>query len=64
MLLRGYKELNITHQHALENMHLPFLHKDPFDRILIAQAQVEGLLLVTDDPRVRNYPGLQTALLD
>lgn len=36
---------------------LPPLHKDPFDRILLAQAQVEGITLLTSDERVAQYPG-------
>lgn len=53
----GYTELPIlgTHVVALDN--LPPLHKDPFDRILIAQAQVEGITLLTADPMVARYPG-------
>ena len=62
LIARGYKELQITGEHALRNMLLPLLHRDPFDRILIAQAQVEDLPLVTDDSIIRRYPGLRTAL--
>lgn len=36
---------------------LPPLHRDPFDRILVAQSAVEGLTLVTSDARVAQYPG-------
>ncbi len=36
---------------------LPLLHKDPFDRILIAQAMVEGIMLLTADPLVAQYSG-------
>ena len=36
---------------------LPPLHKDPFDRILIAQATVEGITLLTADSTVAQYPG-------
>jgi PIN domain nuclease of toxin-antitoxin system len=62
MLGRGYKEVQVTGEHALRNMQLPLLHRDPFDRILIAQAQVEEFSLVTDDSIIRRYPGLRTAL--
>ncbi len=58
----GCKELEITNEHALRNMLLPLLHRDPFDRILIAQALVEDLSLVTDDSIIRRYPGLRTML--
>jgi PIN domain nuclease of toxin-antitoxin system len=62
LIARGYKELPVTGEHALRNMLLPLLHRDPFDRILIAQAQVEGLPLVTDDSIIRQYPGVRIAL--
>jgi PIN domain nuclease of toxin-antitoxin system len=39
---------------------LPLLHRDPFDRLLIAQAQTESLALVTADPLIRAYPGVDT----
>jgi PIN domain nuclease of toxin-antitoxin system len=55
----GYLELAMTGEHALQVGTLPVLHKDPFDRLLIAQAQFEGLLLVTVDRWVRQYPQLQ-----
>jgi PIN domain nuclease of toxin-antitoxin system len=47
--------LAITHLHALRSAELPRHHRDPFDRLLIAQAQIEGLRLVTTDPRMRRY---------
>jgi len=47
--------LPITLAHALAVEHLPRHHNDPFDRMLVAQAQVEGLTLVTRDPRIRKY---------
>ena len=52
LLDNGYGELPITSEHAVNTDHLPELHKDPFDRILIAQANVEGITLLTDDRRV------------
>ena len=52
----GLESLTITAAHALEVRHLPPLHRDPFDRLLIAQARHEGLTLVTRDPDVRRYP--------
>jgi PIN domain nuclease of toxin-antitoxin system len=57
LLDNGYGELPITSEHAVNTDHLPELHKDPFDRILVAQANVEGITLLTDDRRVAAYPG-------
>lgn len=48
--------LPITHEHAMQVALLPFHHRDPFDRILIAQAQVEGLHLMTADRQFKSYP--------
>ncbi len=53
----GYVELPITSEHALNVLSLPPIHKDPFDRLLIAQATVEGFLLLTSDRAVSVYPG-------
>lgn len=52
-----YDELAILGPHALALESLPSLHSDPFDRMLVAQAQVEGLVLVTADAQVAKYPG-------
>ncbi len=57
LLDNGYARLPITDEHAIAVGALPDLHKDPFDRILIAQATVEGIPLVTADARVAAYPG-------
>lgn len=57
LLDHGYTELSVTGAHAVAVAGLPDLHKDPFDRLLVAQAQVEGVLLVTHDPLVARYPG-------
>lgn len=57
LIENGYRELAITSQHAAAISHLPDVHKDPFDRMLVAQAETEGLLLVTVDPMVLRYPG-------
>ena len=51
-----YKELPITSEHVVATEGLPPIHKDPFDRILIAQSITEGILLLTSDPRVAEYP--------
>lgn len=53
----GYDELAITGTHAMAAGYLPDLHKDPFDRILVAQAESEGVLLLTADELVVQYPG-------
>ena len=47
--------LNITTEHALTVAGLPPYHQDPFDRLLVAQAQVEKLTLVTGDPKIQQY---------
>lgn len=52
-----YLELPITSEHALATETLPSVHKDPFDRILVAQAMVEGITLLTVDSLVAKYPG-------
>jgi len=57
LLDNGYSELSVTSQHAVAIDALPPLHRDPFDRILVAQAQVEGITLVTADEMVAKYPG-------
>lgn len=57
LLDNGYDELPISSAHAVALMSLPPVHKDPFDRMLVAQAQVEGILLVTSDETVSQYPG-------
>ena len=57
LLDNGYVELPIGSEHAVAIDGLPLLHKDPFDRILIAQALVEGIILLTMDPLVAQYPG-------
>jgi len=52
----GYEELTITGAHALGVDLLPAIHKDPFDRMLAAQATVEGIPLVTVDRMLARYP--------
>jgi len=53
----GYSEIAATGAHAAALANLPLIHKDPFDRLLVAQAIVEGLTLITGDPVVARYPG-------
>ena len=57
LLDNGYTELPITGEHAINVDHLPATHKDPFDCILVAQATVEGITLLTTDGKLANYPG-------
>jgi PIN domain nuclease of toxin-antitoxin system len=57
LLDNGYIELPITSEHAVNVDHLPSTHKDPFDRILVAQATVEGITLLTNDRKLVDYPG-------
>ena len=57
LLNHDYEELPITGAHALGVDELPFHHKDPFDRMLIAQAQLEGLTLLTSDRQLTRYQG-------
>lgn len=53
----GYEELPIISSHTLAISHLPPIHRDPFGRILVAQAEYEGILLLTSDDVVARYPG-------
>ncbi len=57
LLDNGYVELPITGRHAVNVDGLPPLHKDPFDRLLLAQALDEGVTLVTTDAQLAQYPG-------
>jgi PIN domain nuclease of toxin-antitoxin system len=51
----GFVELPITMEHSEAAASLPLHHKDPFDRMLVAQAMVEGLTVVTADDVLRRY---------
>ena len=55
LILHGYTELPVTAEHALTVETLSLLHKDPFDRLLLAQARTEGMQLLTVDPSVIQY---------
>ncbi|MEO8802706.1 MAG: type II toxin-antitoxin system VapC family toxin [Rudaea sp.] len=57
LLDNAWMELAITSEHAVATDTLPDLHKDPFDRLLVAQAQIEGITLLTSDSIVAKYPG-------
>jgi len=57
LLDNGYVELNLTGDHVLGMQALPSLHKDPFDRMLLAQALTEGITLLTADAQMAQYAG-------
>ncbi len=57
LLDNGYIELPILSAHMVSIESLPPIHKDPFDRLLVSQATVEGITLLTADPYVAQYPG-------
>ncbi len=57
LLDNHYEELSIASEHAVATNGLPLVHKDPFDRLLIAQAMIEGITLITADDLVTQYPG-------
>ena len=55
LIAHGYTEMPIAAEHVFAIETLPFLHRDPFDRLLVAQARVEGMLLLTADATVSQY---------
>ena len=55
ILEAGFSYLDITPAHARLAGRLPLHHRDPFDRMLIAQAQLDGLVLITDDWKIERY---------
>jgi PIN domain nuclease of toxin-antitoxin system len=57
LLDNGYSELPIGSEHVVAIENLPLIHKDPFDRIMVAQAQVEGITFITADPTLAKHPG-------
>lgn len=57
LLANGYSELPMDGRHCLSLVSLPRLHGDPFDRLLLAQAIAQGLLLLTADKRLAAYQG-------
>ena len=62
LVMNGYTEISVASDHALAVDGLPLLHKDPFDRILLAQARTEGFSLVTSDAQLTKYgEGIITA---
>jgi PIN domain nuclease of toxin-antitoxin system len=56
MAKQGLRPLSVTHSHAAKVYDLPAHHSDPFDRMLIAQALVEGMVILTSDPWLKKYP--------
>jgi len=56
LLNNGYNEMSITVRHTLAVSSLPDIHKDPFDRIMLAQAITEGIQFLTSDARLASYP--------
>lgn len=57
LLAHGWQELPVTSEHAVASAELPAAHRDPYDRMLVAQAAAEGLTLVTIDPVVARLSG-------
>jgi PIN domain nuclease of toxin-antitoxin system len=57
LLTHGYQELSVTSEHAVAVATLPLHHKDSFDRMLIAQSQIEGYILLTSDNTLAQYQG-------
>jgi PIN domain nuclease of toxin-antitoxin system len=57
LLDNGYSELPILSDHVVAIDSLPLIHQDPFDHLLVAQATVEGITLLTADSVVGQYPG-------
>jgi PIN domain nuclease of toxin-antitoxin system len=58
----GLRELQTTNRHAVATCDLPLLHRDPFDRLLVAQAISEGMHLLTVDTRLAAYSELVTVI--
>ncbi|MGD0182974.1 MAG: type II toxin-antitoxin system VapC family toxin [Terriglobales bacterium] len=56
MAAQGLRPLAVSHEHALEVFALPTHHRDPFDRLLIAQAKVEEMTLISADRMFDRYP--------
>lgn len=53
--ISNFPVLNISIEHILDLENLPLLHRDPFDRIIIAQSRVENLTLISSDPKIWRY---------
>lgn len=55
MVMQGLRPLPVSHQHALAVFRIPHHHRDPFDRLLMAQALVEDLTILTADREFKKY---------
>jgi len=55
MSLNGFEQLEISFRQMMRTAHLPWKHRDPFDRLLIGQALEEDLAIVSRDPMVETY---------
>lgn len=55
LVINAIQSLPIKISHALHTYSLPIYHRDPFDRIIIAQVQLEGLPILTSDPQIAKY---------
>jgi len=55
LLREGFREVPIASQHIIAVSRLPLLHRDPFDRLLVVQAEIEGLTLMTTDKKLAQY---------
>lgn len=55
MKFAAARELTVSIEHAIRAAALPQHHRDPFDRLLVAQAQVEGLVIITNDENILKY---------
>ena len=55
IVANGFRELHVTVEHAVGVAGLPTINRDPFDRLLVAQAQIEGIPIVSGDPAIARY---------
>ena len=62
LIENGYKELKVSALHAMEVIKLPFIHRDPFDRVLVATAIWENMPLLTNDSKLSPYHSLVRVL--
>lgn len=62
LLASSFAELPLTGAHALRLLDLPPIHKDPFDRLMVAQALSEGIVFLTADAALAGYPGRVTVV--
>ncbi|MFC0820195.1 type II toxin-antitoxin system VapC family toxin [Moraxella marmotae] len=63
LLQEGYQELTINSMHSNQVRFMPFIHKDPFDRMLIAQAKTEKLIFMTADEKIAKYHDCQLLII-